>query len=459
MAAPLALASDAMAITPRLRGDSYRIEWRYGGGRGGKPESATFPTEAMAVTAAALVESRGRRMIRREVYAAILGADEDETPPCPMFRQWRADWLATKRDVSADTLAEYRWLLHSKRVTSRLDALRLVDIDRALIQRLMADATDAGLAAATVRKLHVVLHQVFRDAVGRHIRENPCSKPPGQRTNGLPPVKRFPAIYLSRTEGELILRACGPEIRDLVTVAFGTGLRLGELLALTVGDVDLDAQVPVIHVRWARKKSGKVGDPKSEAGNRPVALTGVLVGVVHPRVAGKRPGALVFPAPGGGMWDPKNLRNRYWKPAILAAARCPVHPPKAEGGQTAPDADPDLLCGDYGGTRSAGGVCRAKVAGGMDRCRWHVGPATDAVSDCDCPGRLHVNPRFHDTRHTAVDWLLDAGWELNDVQIRIGHESVKTTIDMYGNRRRRANPDRLAALDKVLAGAVSGGTA
>jgi hypothetical protein len=58
-----------------------------------------------------------------------------------------------------------------------------------------------------------------------------------------------------------------------------------------------------------------------------------------------------------------------------------------------------------------------------------------------------------------VDWLLDAGWELNDVQIRIGHESVKTTIDMYGNRRRRANPERMAALDRVLASAVSGGAA
>lgn len=447
-----------MAITPRLRGDSWRIEWRYGGTRTGQRQSFSAPDEQLARAGAALVESRGRMVSGQQVYAAILGADGD-TRPCPTFREWRTDWIATKRDVSPDTLREYRWLLGHKRVTSRLDDLRLVDIDRDLIKRLMADASDSGLAAATVRKLHVVLHQVFRDAVGRHITVNPCAKPPGQRTNGLPPVKRFPAIYLSPAEGELILRACRPEICDLVAVAFGTGLRMGELLALTVGAVSLDVEVPVMYVQWARKKSGKVGDPKSEAGNRSVTLTPMLVKILRPRVEGRRPGALVFPAPGGGMWDPRNLRERFWKRAILDAARCPVHPPKPEGSQTPPDADPDLLCGDYGGTRTDGDHCRMKVAAGWNRCTWHVGPARDAVSDCDCPGRLHVSPRFHDTRHTAVDWLLDAGWQLNDVQIRIGHESIATTIGMYGNRRRKADPVQLAALDRVLAAAVSGGSA
>jgi len=447
-----------MAITPRPRSGGYRIEWRHGGTRVGKTQSCTFPDEQMATTAVALVESRARAITDREVYQAVLGL-EDEAPACPLFAEWRARWLAGKRDVSEDTLREYRYLLNTPRVTDRLGDLRLDHIDHDLIAKLMAEVSDAGRAPATVRKLHVVLHQVFRDAIPRHLSVNPCARPPGQRSNGLPKVRRHPAVYLTPTEAELILRCCPIEIRDLVTVAFGTGLRLGELLALRVGAVDLDADVPVMHVQRARKKSGKVGDPKSEAGNRPVALTTTLGTVLSPRVVGKGPNALVFPSPGGKMWDPKNLRNRYWKPAIIAAARCVEHPPKSQGSETAPESDPDLLCGDYGGTRHDGGLCRATVATGWTRCRWHLGPAQDAVSNCDCPSRLHVSPRFHDTRHSAVDWLLDAGWELTDVQIRIGHGSVKTTIDQYGNRRRRPNQERLAALDKALSRATSGAAA
>lgn len=453
--------SPTMAITPRRRASGYRIEWRYGGGRAGQPESATFPAESLARSAATLVESRARRITAREVYAAVLGGIEQEAgaADCPTFGRWRDQWLDTKRDVSPDTLKEYRWLLKSQRVTDAFGRVRLDLIDNDMIRKFVAQVTDEGLSPATVRKLHTVLHQLFRDAIPKYIPTNPCAKTSGQRSKGLPRLRRHPAVYLTVAEAELILRCCDGAIRDLVAVAFGTGLRLGELLALQVGQVDLDAEVPVLHVERARKKSGEVGDPKSEAGNRPVALTGTLTAILTPRVAGKRPGALVFPSPGGKLWDPKNLRNRFWRPAIVTAARCPQHPPKSEASETPAGADPDLLCGDYGGTRGDGGVCRAKVAVGWNRCRWHLGPAADAVSDCECPTRLHDLPRFHDTRHSAVDWLLDAGWELNDVQIRIGHGSIKTTIDQYGNRRRRANAERLAALDKTLARMTSAGGA
>jgi integrase len=290
---------------------------------------------------------------------------------------------------------------------------------------------------------------------------NPCGLQPGHRTKGLPKVERTAAVYLSVTEAELIIACCRPEIRDLVRFAFATGLRLGELIALRVGSVDLadtpDGQT-VIHVELSRKKSGRVGGPKTEAGDRVVAITSTITNeVLRPHVSGRPSVAPVFPAPEGGMWYARNLRERYWRPALVKAARCAEHPPAPEGKPTPPDADPKLRCGHYGGTRTDGGPCGFKVAQGLDRCLWHLGPAKDAISACECPGRLHVLPRLHDTRHSHVDFLLDADWDLYDVQIHIGHEHFSTTSEMYGNRRRRIKRDKMKALDGVLTG--SGGAA
>lgn len=45
---------------------------------------------------------------------------------------------------------------------------------------------------------------------------------------------------------------------------------------------------------------------------------------------------------------------------------------------------------------------------------------------------LTKKPRFHDLRHTHVAWLIAGGTPLPKIQQRLGHESIQTTIDVYG---------------------------
>jgi integrase len=45
---------------------------------------------------------------------------------------------------------------------------------------------------------------------------------------------------------------------------------------------------------------------------------------------------------------------------------------------------------------------------------------------------LTKSPRFHDLRHTHVAWLIAGGTPLPKIQQRLGHESIQTTIDVYG---------------------------
>jgi integrase len=46
---------------------------------------------------------------------------------------------------------------------------------------------------------------------------------------------------------------------------------------------------------------------------------------------------------------------------------------------------------------------------------------------------LDPQPRIHDLRHTHVAWLIAAGIPLPVIQARLGHESIKTTVDRYGH--------------------------
>jgi integrase len=215
----------------------------------------------------------------------------------------------------------------------------------------------------------------------------------------------------------MIVRVAAPQVMDLIRAALGTGLRLGELLGLRVQDVDLDAKTPLIRVEQSLKRDGTFGAPKSEKSERSVTISRSLVEMLRRRIEGKRPGDLVFPAPEGGSWNANNLRNRYWRTAIAAAGRCAEHPP-------AP-----VKCG-RGGKQEK------------------IDPLS--VSTCACKTRLHQKPRIHDTRHSHVGWLIDAGWDLYAIQQRIGHESIKTTFDVYGHRLSHGDTAKLDALDKML---------
>lgn len=46
---------------------------------------------------------------------------------------------------------------------------------------------------------------------------------------------------------------------------------------------------------------------------------------------------------------------------------------------------------------------------------------------------IDPQPRLHDCRHSHTAWLIAAGIPIPVIQARLGHESVKTTIDTYGH--------------------------
>jgi integrase len=122
-------------------------------------------------------------------------------------------------------------------------------------------------------------------------------------------VDRPNTRFLSTAECKRFLNACAPDFRALARGALMTGLRLGELVALKVGDVR-DGRV---YVREA--KSGK---------GRSVPLSAEGIEFFDSITAGRDGGARAFVRTDGGGWYKMNVSRRV---AAAAKAAKIVPPP------------------------------------------------------------------------------------------------------------------------------------
>ena len=58
--------------------------------------------------------------------------------------------------------------------------------------------------------------------------------------------------------------------------------------------------------------------------------------------------------------------------------------------------------------------------------------------------------RFHDLRHTHVALLVAAGQHIKVIQERLGHASIRTTLDTYGHLFDGLDQVAAEALDKAI---------
>lgn len=107
----------------------------------------------------------------------------------------------------------------------------------------------------------------FRDAVTALELLLICSNrdgPLGRKPNGGPPMSHLSPQSLTRDELQALLHATAnhPRDRTLLSLALGTGLRLGELTGLVVGDLFLPDGQPRqrVRVRPEIAKRGRAGD-------------------------------------------------------------------------------------------------------------------------------------------------------------------------------------------------------
>ena len=313
-----------------------RAEWQ------GRKVSRTFESIAAAVT------WRARALDALRAGEAVPGPPPVLAALAPHTVEDAARALG--RGIAAGTVRNRNGTPYKPSVSRRMESSlrehvipRIGDVPADLLTRRevqhLVDAIAAEKTAETARKalnaLSVALRLAERDGA---IERNPAERiRVPQSGEGERPVR-----FLTPEESDaIVVAAIADDVRlkrslggPLLSLAFGSGLREGELLALRWGpygeeDEGLDLEAGIVRVRWSldRIRDPGTGDyarvrPKSRAGVRDVPLDPAdTLAMKRHHLATGRPaeGALVFAQVNGAPLNPTGQPVHAWRRAVKAA--------------------------------------------------------------------------------------------------------------------------------------------
>jgi integrase len=197
------------------------------------------------------------------------------TTVCEAWEEWQKGAKeGTIRDRSGNpfkpaTIRSYERAMRL-RILPELGPVKLAEISRPDLQQLVDRLLAHGLNASTIGVTLNPLRGIYRRALSRgELAINP--------TTGLemPAVRGRRERFANPEEAERLIAAVPLEDRAIWATAFYAGLRLGELMALRVADIDLASGILQVRRGWDDKE-GELDLPKTDAGRRRVPIAAVL---------------------------------------------------------------------------------------------------------------------------------------------------------------------------------------
>jgi integrase len=344
---------------------------------------------------------------RRRVRKTVRGTRQDAQRA--LTELLRAADLGEIVEPSKLTVAAYlqRWLEAAAprmrpRTVERYQAIakRLGLLGGAQLQRLTAldiqrayAALARGLKPATVCLVHDMLHRALADAVAWGL----LPSNPADRARP-PKAERAEQRALDASEIQALLEAArGTPLENLLAVAVGTGMRLGELLGLRWRDVDLKAGAVSVVQNLQRVGGGLAAVPPKTASSRRRIEIGPETAAALRR---QRRWVLEQRLAWGPAW-----RGDEWDLVFPREDGSPQHPNSVRYAFRA--------------------LCRRA-------------------------GLAEPLPRIHDLRHAHATHLLAAGVPPHVVARRLGHGDVATTLRIYAHALPPQERDAAAKADALL---------
>lgn len=260
-------------------------------------------------------------------------------------------------------------------------------------QEAQVSARDARpIAAKTVTNYQGLLSSVLAAAAERGLVVKNVARG-AKITRGMPRE----AVFLSHREFGVLL-ACTPEFyRPLMLLLVTSGARWGEATAAEWGDLNYESDPVTWSVRraWKKDANGRqvLGPPKTPRSRREIPLdTATIEALGKPGPSSQR--VFIGRRSAERIYHGRFLTST-WNPSVARARNIEA-------------------CAERGLTP------------------------------------IRSLPRPHDLRHTMASWGIQAGMSLVEIQRRLGHESITTTVDRYGHLA----PEQAAAAAKLFGGIV-----
>lgn len=326
----------------------------------GKYSSATFATRPEAERFVRDCDDRGAAWALAEYHRAKDAEDE------LTLDQWAEIHFEALTKPSQATVRRYR-RIYAETWRPHLGHMRLSQIERVHIAAALNKTRGSD---KTLKNKWAVLTHILKMAVqdGKISRSPTVGVGLPERTSHETEEHR----YLTHAEFWAVVDATPPYWRPLVITLGGTGIRWGELAALTVGDVDTENGA--LRITKAEKQDPNnpsktiVGPPKTKKGRRTVSLPRDVLDVLEPLLEGRKRTDRLFLPPNGGPLRHRTFYRDIWL--------------KKSVGQS---------------------------------------------------GIREPYPRLHDLRHSHVAWLIAINTHPSVIQRRLGHEKITTTLDTYGH--------------------------
>ena len=255
-----------------------------------------------------------------------------------------------------------------------------------------------GLSYKTVKNIRGVLSSAYEYAIeNSYIKDNPVLK--SKMPSFAHSIKSDVPEYSAEQVRKLLLFAKENDshIYIFLLLALYTGLRKGELLALTWDDVDYDKKL--LRVNKSRTGSRKaitaqITTPKTESSNRKIPLNDTVLEALKAEKKRQDEHAEIL---GNGYDKSSNfiIRTVLGKPYVNLSAINRV-------------------------------VNRLTEKAGLPHCT------------------------IHGFRHSVASILDDNGVPIQDISVLLGHESVQTTERIYINRRKTAKAETIETLDNAI---------
>lgn len=250
------------------------------------------------------------------------------------MKEWLVFWLENfkKLSLKPKTYEVYeRFIL--QHITPSLGHISIKDINTMNIQKLVNDKYKAGLSTASIRKMFNIINQSLSHAV----KGNMITRNPAESVHLPKHTQKQIKVFTQEEQNRFLECSKGDTLHGLFVLALDTGIRLGELLALTWNDVDFDNETIQVNKNLITVKdfdntaeSKNIlmlqDAPKTKASIRKVPLTKRSLALLKEMNPGQTATGLIFRTKTKNFISPRNVERSFCRIAAKAGiSKCNFH--------------------------------------------------------------------------------------------------------------------------------------